>query len=136
MPQERYFSWHVPYSLDLEKMGRASRYFLGEHDFSSFCNVRKNLNYTHTKRTIEAVELLTPHVGSLIFAIRGDHFLYKMVRNVVGTLVFVGLGKIEPEEIPLILAARSRVKAGMTAPAHALTLKNIYYPQECTPRLE
>lgn len=61
---------------------------------------------------------------------RGDRFLYKMVRNLVGTLVDVGLGKIEPTAIPMILESKSRAKAGQGAPAHGLTLLRIYYEGE------
>jgi tRNA pseudouridine38-40 synthase len=130
LPKERFFSWHVPYMLDLEKMGSACRYFVGEHDFLSFCNARKNLHYKDTRRRIEKVELFLPEKNCILFVIKGNHFLYKMVRNIVGTLVFVGRGKMRPEAIPTILTTRHRALAGMTAPAHGLTLKRVYYPQE------
>ena len=127
-PKDRYFSWHVPYNLDLQKIEAATCYFLGEHDFSSFCNVRKNLRYQHKNRRLESIILLHPERGSLIFVIKGESFLYKMVRNIVGTLIYVGRGKLETEKIPIILESRSRSLAGVTAPAHGLTLKKIYYP--------
>ncbi len=129
LPKNRLYSWHVPHQLDFEKMERASRFFLGEHDFSSFCNFRKNLNYKDKCRRIESL-ILKREDDFLLFSITGNNFLYKMVRNIVGTLIYVGLGKISPEEIPSIISAKKRSHAGITAPAHGLTLKKIYYPQE------
>jgi len=130
LPAERFYAWHVPYPLELERMREACAYFVGEHDFSSFCNFRKNLNYKDKNRTIESVELLVPQENKLLFVITGDHFLYKMVRNIVGTLIYVGRKKIEPAAIATILSMRQRSVAGVTAPSHGLTLKKIYYPQE------
>lgn len=127
LPKDRFYAWHVPYPLDLRQMEAASRYFLGEHDFSSFCNMRKNLNYTDKHRRIESISITQPEEGMLLFAIRGENFLYKMVRTIVGTLIYVGLGKLKARAIPIILTARSRPLAGMTAPAHGLTLKKIEY---------
>lgn len=129
-PKERAFSWHVPYQLDLTKMRRAAPFFLGEQDFSSFCNMRKNLNYKDKIRSIESLEIIELQNNRLLFILCGESFLYKMVRNIVGTLVYVGRGRIEPEELNKIFDLRSRIHAGMTAPAHGLTLKRIYYPQE------
>lgn len=130
LPQERLYAWHVPYKLNFEQIASASLHFLGEHDFSSFCNFRKNLNYKDKIRTIESLEFFLPKKNHLIFAIKGNNFLYKMVRNIVGTLVYVGRGKIQAEAIPSILQEKKRALAGITAPAHGLTLKKIYYPQE------
>jgi tRNA pseudouridine38-40 synthase len=130
LPKQRRFSWHVCHKIDFKSMESACRHFLGEHDFSSFCNFRKNLNYPDKRRQIEEVEFFLTQDNQIIFVIKGDHFLYKMVRNIVGTLIYVGRGKILSEDIPLILSTRLRAMAGITAPAHGLTLKKIYYPQE------
>jgi tRNA pseudouridine38-40 synthase len=130
LPKERLFSWHVPYFLDLKKMEAASLYFLGEHDYSSFCNFRKNLSNQDTRRRIDEIQILSEQEKRILFVIKGNHFLYKMVRNIVGTLVYVGKGKIEVNSIPHILAMKSRIQAGVTAPAHGLTLKRIYYLPE------
>lgn len=129
LPQDRFFSWHLPYELDIEKMRTASHHFIGEHDFSSFCNSHNNQTYKDKKRTIEKIELFSVQ-EQILFVIIGNLFLYKMVRNIVGTLTYVGRKKIEPEQIPHILTLQSRSAAGITAPAHGLTLKKIYYPQE------
>lgn len=131
MPHERHFSWHVPYSLNLDKMQEARLHFLGTHDFSSFCNTHPNLNYKDKIRHISDISLITQG-HQLQMCITGNHFLYKMVRNLVGTLVYVGRGKIEPSAIARILAACQRPESGITAPAHGLFLNKIYYPQEFT----
>jgi tRNA pseudouridine38-40 synthase len=130
LPKDRHFAWHVPYRLDFEKMHRGALFFLGEHDFSCFCTNRKNLNYTHKRRLITEIDIISLNPSNLLFTVQGNHFLYKMVRTLVGTLVYIGRGKILSENIPSILEKGLRSLAGMTAPAHGLTLKRVYYPQE------
>lgn len=130
LPQKRLYAWHVPYALDIEKMRQGALYFCGSHDFSSFCNMRKNLNYPDCQREICRLEIHDDTHGNLRLEITGNHFLYKMVRNIVGTLAYVGQGKMDPEEILVILDAKSRDAAGVTAPAHGLTLAKIFYPEE------
>lgn len=126
MPFHRFFSWHVPYALDSEAMQEAANYFLGEHDFSAFCNVHENLNYPHKMRTIDSITLMhSPN--RLQIAIKGNHFLYKMARIIVGTLVHVGRGKLKASSIQEIIASKQRPHAGITAPAHGLSLKEIYF---------
>ncbi len=130
LPERRFFSWHFPYPLDIERMKEGARHFFGVHDFSSFCNMRKNLNYPDMRREICRLEIVEVADGELMIEVAGNHFLYKMVRNIVGTLAYVGQGKIGPEEIAVILSAKSRPLAGMTAPALGLTLTKIFYPEE------
>lgn len=130
LPCRRLFSWHVPGFLNLETMKQAAAYLIGEHDFSTFCNVRKHLNYPHKRRKIDSIEILEISKGQLLIEITGNQFLYKMVRTLVGTLADVGKGKLSFKEIPAILLAKTRTHAGVTAPAHGLTLKEIFYPQE------
>lgn len=126
-PFHRHFSWHVPDLLKLEEMKRASLPLIGEHDFTSFCNFRENLTYPDKIRRVDRIDFIPLENNRLQIAIGGNHFLYKMVRNLVGTLVDVGRGRIEPERIFEILAAKHRPQAGVTAPAHGLTLKEIYF---------
>lgn len=130
LPTRRLFSWHIVSQLDLEKMKQAAAAFIGEHDFSAFCNIRKNLKYPHKRRLLETIDLSLTHPGHLVIKITGNQFLYKMVRTLVGTLVDVGKGKRQPEEIPFILSSQSRLYAGVTAPAHGLTLAKIFYAEE------
>jgi tRNA pseudouridine38-40 synthase len=132
MPHERFFHWHVPQPLDLNAMSQACHHLLGTHDFSSFCNFRKNLNYKDKVCHLSKFTF-TLHENHLCFQIRGNRFLYKMVRNLVGTIVYVGVGKIPSDTVPFILDAGKRPTAGVTAPAHGLVLKKIYYPQEFIP---
>lgn len=127
LPFHRHVSWHVPALLDIDSMREAATHLLGEHDFSAFCNVHENLNYPHKRRYIERIDLIQLAPNRLQIQIKGNHFLYKMVRNLVGTLAYVGSGKLLPDAIPKILASKQRPQAGITAPAHGLTLQEIYF---------
>lgn len=128
LPFYRHHSWHVPAPLNLQKMQAAIEFLIGEQDFSSFCN-RSAKEPSNKICKIDSLELLTLPSNRVCIEIIGNHFLYKMVRNIVGTLVYVGRQRIKVEEIPKILVQRSRKTAGITAPAHGLTLKTISYPQ-------
>ncbi len=132
MPHHRFYSWHYHYFLNIREMQDAAVYFIGTHDFSAFCNIRKNLSYRHYQRTIEELEMLRIEENRLCIRIKGPNFLYKMVRNIAGTLAYVGNGKIKSEEIPNILQSKSRMAAGMTAPAHGLFLNRIFYDSRST----
>lgn len=127
MPQHRRYSWHIHHALNFSAMRQAASLLIGCHDFSSFTNVKKNETYADYVREVQAIEIVEhPHQRVQVI-IKGNHFLYKMVRNIVGTLVYVGVGKLEIEAIPRILKARDRSLAGMTAPAYGLTLFKLYY---------
>jgi tRNA pseudouridine38-40 synthase len=128
-PFERHTSWHIVDRLDIEKMKQAALHFVGTHDFGSFCNMRKNLNYEDKIREVFSIDFEVISDLNLRLKIKANHFLYKMARNIVGTLVYVGKGKIEPEQIPQILRAKQRSLAGITAPAHGLTLTKVFYPE-------
>jgi tRNA pseudouridine38-40 synthase len=117
-PTLRLYSWHLPHPLQTDKMERAARDLIGQKDFTSFANEPEK----NPLCTIEEVRF----DGS--FWIRGDRFLYKMVRNLVGTLIYIGLGKLKEDSIPSILAAKDRKKAGITAPALGLYLHQVFYP--------
>lgn len=116
-PTRRLYSWHFPHPLDFEKIAIASRDLIGTHDFSSFCNEKEE----NPICSIESIEF------DGTFRIKGNRFLYKMVRNLVGTLVYIGCGKLPPDSIPQILALRDRKRAGITAPAHGLCLHQVFY---------
>jgi len=126
LPFLRHISWHFPYSLDLEQMGRAAAHLIGVYDFSSFCNDRALWNRDPIC-CIEKIEILAQSENCLKICIIGDHFLYKMVRNIAGTLAYVGCGKIHADQIPMILECKDRTLAGVTAPAHGLILKQVFY---------
>lgn len=126
LPCQRFYSWHVHVPLHLEQMQLAAKYLEGTHDFKSFCNAKINEDYEDYVRTVSQI-YLKKEEDRILIEISGIHFLYKMVRNIVGTLVYVGLGKIQVEEVQKILMKKDRKAAGMTAPAHGLTLVKVFY---------
>ena len=113
-------AWHRWHYLDVPKIARAARHFVGEHDFASFA--RPGHGREHTVRTVFACDV-SFRSPKLVIAVEGSGFLWNMVRIMVGTLVQVGLGKVDPDAIPGILAARDRQAAGPTAPPHGLYLQ-------------
>jgi tRNA pseudouridine38-40 synthase len=120
--------WHVPRPLDLAAMRRAARKLLGEHDFASFTS---NPGYERetTVRTMRRASI-TRHGAVLTFHFTADGFLYRMVRNLVGALVKVGLGRISADDFGQILRACSRSEAPATAPACGLYLVSVNYPPQ------
>jgi len=126
-PDKRYYTWHCPGDLDYDSMRKAAAHLIGRHDFSAFSNRKKSEVYESHIREITEISLhhQTPH--QFYFRVCGHSFLYKMVRNIVGTLIYVGKGKLKESEMPKLLISGDRKKIGMTAPAHALTLFKLYY---------
>lgn len=124
IPTERLYSYFVYKELDLDKMKRAASYLVGEHDFKSFCSTAAEVETT--VRTVNSVEIQKEGKVIHVF-VNGNGFLYNMVRIIVGTLVQVGLGRIEPDSVKEILEAKDRAKAGPTAPAYGLRLNSIIY---------
>lgn len=124
-PFHRAVSWHFHTPLDLQRMRQASDLLIGEHDFSAFSNER--LPSEEAVRRIDKLTILQLPENRLRIEVAGNNFLYRMVRNLVGTLVYMGCGKIELSELPKILQSRDRRLAGMTAPAHGLCLKKVFY---------
>lgn len=120
----RRFSYMVPEKLNIDEMKKGAEYLIGRHNFTSFCN-NKNLKKSPVREIfsidIEKVD------SEIIITIRGDGFLYNMVRIITGTLIEIGHGKRSPEEIPLILNAQNRKKAGETAPPKGLCLMAVRY---------
>lgn len=127
IPQLRLYAWHYPYALDMKLMKDAAKILTGTHDFAAVCNFKKNAQYQHYVRTVTEIAFEELPQKQLRFKILGAHFLYKMVRNLVGTLLYVGRGKIAVEELLLILSSGDRTKAGVTAPAHGLSLFQVFY---------
>lgn len=128
IPFYRNFSWHFSHPIDIALIKKAATYFLGTHDFSAFCNQRILLPEDKV-RTLYKLDILPLSENRLRIVVAGDKFLYKMVRNLVGTLLYVGCGKLTLEEVPKILENKDRKKAGMTAPAHGLFLKEVFYSE-------
>lgn len=121
---ERRYVWIMAEKLDIAAMNRAAEFFLGTHDFMSFCS-----NKNSKKSTVRTIYRLSVQKSGCEIRIKvtGDGFLYNMVRIMVGTLVCVGKGEKIPEEIPDIIRGRQRVLAGETAPAKGLCLEEVRY---------
>jgi tRNA pseudouridine38-40 synthase len=122
---KRQYSWFIRRELDTAAMRSAVSYIIGSHDFKSFEGTGSPRS--HTTRNILAADLTEHKDGSLIFKIEADGFLKYMVRNIVGTLVDVGLNKITPAEFKGILESKDRSNAGSTAPPHGLFLMEVKY---------
>lgn len=127
LPHHREYSWHYPSELDIDLMTEAGKILVGTHDFGAFCNMKKNEVYSDYIRTVTGIELLGLSDKRLQVEVKGTNFLYKMVRNIVGTLVYVGTGKITLAQLTNILERGDRTQAGMTAPAHGLCLHKVFY---------
>ena len=120
----RRYTYGLGIPLDISSMEKAASYLIGTHDFKSFCGNRKMKKTT--VRTLEAIEFRT--VGSeLTIRYTGNGFLQYMVRILTGTLIEIGLGERQPEDMATILEARSREAAGHTAPPEGLCLEQVRY---------
>jgi tRNA pseudouridine38-40 synthase len=120
----RDLEYYIPQKLDTNKMKEAVKYFIGEHDFKAF--KASGTSSKSSVRTIYNAEVITQD-DRIKIRLTGNGFLYNMVRIISGTLVDVGLGKIEPEEILNIIELQDRTKAGKTLPAHGLYLVSVEY---------
>ena len=127
LPTKRLYSLFTYHKPDVTRMQEAARYFVGEHDFKSFCQVGAQVKSTVRRVTDVSV---SEDGADLVIRVTGEGFLYNMVRIMVGTLLEVGLGKREPRQIQEILEAKNREAAGPTAPAHGLTLVKYEFLQE------
>ncbi len=117
-------TWHIRQKLDIDKMQEAANFLIGSHDFTSFralhCQAQSPV------KTIDEIKIYSEG-EKIFFTLRATSFLYHMVRNIVGSLVLVGLGKWQPEDIKIALEARDRGKAGPTAPACGLYFTKVEY---------
>ena len=122
----RQYAWHVRKNLDVNAMRAAMVCLKGEHDFSAF--EASGSPRSHAVRKVMDVNLTAKNAeGYLVFTVEADGFLRCMVRNIVGTLVDVGLGKRSLDEFQHILTSKDRKQAGITAPAHGLFLREVKY---------
>ncbi len=121
----RQYAWFIFKKLDLDAMRCAIRHIIGRHDFKAFEGAGSPRS--HTTRSIIRAELAKKDRGYLVFEIEADGFLRFMVRNIVGTLVDVGLCKTTPDDFKQILLSKNRKQAGATAPPHGLFLMNVQY---------
>ena len=123
LPFDRRFSWHFVKPVDLSRIRTAAALLVGRHDFSALTNEKKDNNIREVYRI--DIEEISPQ--RIRISVAGNHFLYKMVRNIVGTLLYVGCGMLDIEVIDSLLNNGDRTEAGMTAPAHGLSLKQVMY---------
>lgn len=121
-PFMRKYSMHVEEKLDIERMKRACQYFIGAHDFTAFSNAKSKKK--SMVREIYVIDI-EENVGFIEISVRGDGFLYNMVRKMVGTLIEVGLGEIDAEQIPGILESKERIQTGRMADAAGLHLVKV-----------
>ena len=124
IPTERLYAHFCYFNLDVDKMREASGYFIGTHDFTSFCSQKSQAS--SPVRTIFSLEVLQDE-DMITVVIRGDGFLYNMIRIIAGTLIKVGMGVYPPSHITEIMKAKNRKLAGQTMPAKGLTLVEIEY---------
>lgn len=124
------FVWWIKKPLDVQAMEQAAQHLLGKHDFTSFrdsaCQAKSPV------RTIDSIFVTaTPILNGqdIIISVEGQSFLHHMVRNIVGTLMLVGEGKWQPDDVKTALDAKDRAKGGVTAPPQGLTLVSIDYEE-------
>lgn len=121
----RRYAWFVRNPLDIDRMREGAILFEGTHNFSSFCAA--NSPMINHVRTVKKVEIEQDRRDILKIVVEADGFLKYMVRNIVGILVDVGKGKRASNEITAVIEAKDRGRAGITAPAHGLFLKEVRY---------
>ena len=129
------YQWQMKARLDLDAMREAGLLLTGEHDFTSLrgsgCSAKTTVRHIHSLEitALQIMEFMTLSIrGNWIkISIEANAFLRHMVRNIVGTLVEVGKGRIAVKDVIAILNARDRTKAGPTAPAAGLFLEKVFY---------
>ncbi|MBQ2888971.1 MAG: tRNA pseudouridine(38-40) synthase TruA [Clostridia bacterium] len=123
-PLMRNFAWHYPIKLDIDKMRNAAKIIQGKHDFASFCAAGSIV-----KSTVRNLTELTVTKDGDIITVRAaaDGFLYNMVRIIVGTLVYVGCGKLSEDDIAELIEKKDRRLSGITAPPQGLALVEVNY---------
>lgn len=117
--------WHISRTLDVEAMQQGASYLIGQHDFTSFraiqCQAKSPV------KTLDEI-IISKHGDEIWLELAAPSFLHHMVRNITGTLVTVGQGKWQPEEVKKALEAKDRTMAGMTAPSQGLYFMRVDYP--------
>ena len=119
-------AYHYPLPLDIEKMRAAAKLFLGEHDFAAFCRAEGKKRVNSTVRTVYSLSVEN-NEGIVEIKIKGNGFLYNMVRIIAGTLVYISEGKRTLSDIENALKTGDRELAGVTLPPYGLYLNEIFY---------
>jgi tRNA pseudouridine38-40 synthase len=124
----RNFCWHVSWALDVSSMHAAAQALVGKKDFKSFASAAdRRENSVRTVFRCDVAEKIQENNRWIHVEVEGDGFLYNMVRNIVGSLIEVGVGRWEPERIAQVLEARDRRAAGPIAPPNGLCLMWVKY---------
>ena len=120
-------AYFYPQHLDAEAMNEAAKYIVGKHDFAALKS-----EGTPVKSTVRTVlECSAEREGDIVrIKARADGFLYNMVRTIAGTRIYVGIGKLKPEDIPKVIESKDREQAGPTAPACGLYMTSVCYGME------
>ncbi len=117
--------WHIPEKLNAQAMNTAAQYLVGKHDFKSFASAKDNRD--SSVRTILRCDVTASQDDWIYIDVEGDGFLYNMVRNIVGSLVEVGIGRWQPDKMKKVLEVCDRTAAGPIAPPQGLCLMWIKY---------
>jgi tRNA pseudouridine38-40 synthase len=126
-PFRRLYALHIPYPIDRSLLKESAKYFIGTHDFSSFANDgKKGSAAKNAIRTIKRLDVIEEG-NTLRLEFEGNGFLYKMVRNIVGTLLEIATGKMKIDELAALFAAKDRRNAPAAAAAHGLFLVKVDY---------
>jgi tRNA pseudouridine38-40 synthase len=126
-PFTRLYRMHLFGSFCINRLKEAISHLLGTHDFTAFTHKAHKGSASHDPvRTIQRIDVV-PEEGGIRLEFEADGFLYKMVRNIVGTLIDIAQGRRNPDAIASILASKDRKKGGSCAPAHGLFLIEVKY---------
>lgn len=120
----RMYSYHVPQKLDIDKMREAALHIAGEHDFSAFRAAGSKAKTSVRHVYLLDIEHRPPHI---FITVEANGFLYNMVRIITGTLLYVGKGKLSPQDVREFVESGRRDEAGPTAPSHGLCLMEVKY---------
>jgi tRNA pseudouridine38-40 synthase len=118
------FSWLYPTPLDVDQMNLAAGHFIGEHDFASLC---RKAGERSTVRVVRRAEWSRRDEDLLAFDVAASSFCHQMVRSMVALGVEVGRGRLDPDDVPVILGSGDRHAAKGAAPPHGLTLVAVRY---------
>ena len=126
-PFNKLYSWHVPYKISASQLKKLTPYFLGKKDFSAFANeAHKGAAAKNSIRTLRRLDVIETD-GGVYLEFEGDGFLYKMVRNITGTLIDICSGRLEESSLEKIFEEKDRKKAGHAAPPQGLFLVKVLY---------
>ncbi|MBE5039863.1 tRNA pseudouridine(38-40) synthase TruA [Oscillospiraceae bacterium DSM 107454] len=121
------YSWHLPYPLDAKVICAAAPMLEGKHDFSAFMAAGGDQKTTVRTVTVCRAEVSGEQNEIICVTVEADAFLYNMVRIMTGTLAEIGMGRIDPDDLPAIIKSGDRKRCGLTAPPQGLFLKKVYY---------